>query len=177
GARDDPVRGERVAQGGAVLIGHLALLGVGTERGDRPTDEDPALVHRVAQPVGRVAAHDDGSGLHHEPGHVAGVSADDQGAALHGDPRSGPRVARYIHESPANGAPLAVDHRRRRHRSHQRTSLACSSLGTSEGSGNTRRRAISSEDSTTISSFSAYSRGFVANWSRASPTPWAVEIR
>ena len=64
-----------------------------------------------------------------------------------------------------------------RHRSHQRTSLACSSRGTSDGSGNTRRIAISSDESTTRSSFSAYSSGLVANWSRARPTPWAVEIR
>jgi hypothetical protein len=28
-----------------------------------------------------------------------------------------------------------------------------------------------------MSSFSAYSSGFVANWSRASPMPFAVEIR
>ena len=73
--------------------------------------------------------------------------------------------------------PLAVDDGRRRHRSHQRTSLACSSRGTSAGSGKTRRIAISSDDSTTRSSFSAYSSGLVANWSRARPTPWAVEIR
>src|SRR5712691_10874092 len=154
---------------------------------------DPAVHHALAEPPAGVPLHDHvGTAVHARRVPTHGALEHDLHVRLQGN-RERMAAGRVqdvdLRRAVEHGLlDRAIDVPRRPalgvdgdafacHLSHQRTSLAWSSCGTRPGSGKRARIEISSEARTTMSSLSAYSSGFVANWSRASPIPFAVEIR
>src|SRR5918994_1888089 len=135
-----------------------------------PSDLDVAAVqHARAVPADRAVEHDP-KRLQNRYAEVVA-----RGGVLDED------LALRLFDQPidlAGRLPRAIDDRRLLgYRSHQRTSPAASSCGTRRTSGNAPRIATSSDASTTNSSVSAQSMGFVAKGSRATPIPSSVETR